>query len=144
MKHVVSGALVATVAVATAALAPSSSSVEAVAAAPDTQCGSKYGQTPPAWEHVTIIVFENKKYSQIIGKTADAPYLNSLAVACSHATNMNHMTPTSLTNYVAMTSGYTGHMNGQEVLITGTKLPKVWPQDSVSIFEALGSDARQW
>jgi hypothetical protein len=144
MKHVLSGALVATVAVATAALVPSGPSVEAVTAATGTQCGSNYGLAPPAWEHVTVIVFENKKYSQIIGNTADAPYLNSLAVACSHATNMNHMTATSLTNYIAMTSGYTGHMNGQEVLITGTKLPPVWPQDSVSIFEAMGSDAREW
>jgi hypothetical protein len=48
------------------------------------------------------------------------------------------MTPTSLTNYVAMTSGYTGHMNGQEILITGTKLPPVWPQVSVSIFRGCG------
>jgi hypothetical protein len=37
------------------------------------------------------------------------------------------MTPTSLTNYLAMTSGYTGDMNGQEILITDTKLPPVWP-----------------
>ena len=109
----------------------------------DTQCGTKYGQTP-TWEHVTIVVFENKTFSQIIGNTVDAPYLTKLAVTCSYATNMNHMTPTSLTNYVALTSGYTGYSNGREELITGTKLPHVWPQDSVSIFEAMGSDARQW
>ena len=57
---------------------------------------------------------------------------------------MNHMTSTSLTNYIAMTSGYTGHSNGKEVLITGTKPPPIWPQDSVSIFEAMGSGAREW
>ncbi len=91
-----------------------------------------------------MIVFENKALSKIIGNTKDAPYLNSLARACSYATNMHHMTTTSLTNYIALTSGYTGHAGGKEVLITGTKLPRVWPQDSVSIFEAMGSDAREW
>jgi phosphatidylinositol-3-phosphatase len=111
--------------------------------AADTQCGSKYGQTPTSWDHVTVIVFENKTLSQIIG-SADAPYLTSLATTCSYATNMNHMTPTSLTNYIAMTSGYTGHTNDKEVLITGTKAPRIWPQDSVSIFEAMGSGAREW
>lgn len=108
-----------------------------------TQCGTRYGQTA-TWDHVTIVIFENKTFTQIIGNTVDAPYLTSLAMTCSYATNMNHMTPTSLTNYVALTSGYTGYSNGREVLITGTKLPHVWPQDSVSIFEAMGSDARQW
>ena len=73
--------------------------------AEDTLCGTEYGKPPPAWEHVTVIVFENKKYSQIIGNTTDAPYLSSLAAACGRATNMNHMTATSLTNYIAMTSG---------------------------------------
>jgi hypothetical protein len=116
--------------------------VDPVAPAPGTQCGTKYGQTA-AWEHVTIIIFENKTFSQIIG-SANAPYLTSLATACSYATNMNHMTPTSLTNYIALTSGYTGHSNGQEVLITGTKNPPIWPQDSVSIFEAMGAGAREW
>ena len=142
MKKLLCG-LVGAVAV-TAAVASSSSVVlPAADAAPGTDCGTKYGQTP-SWEHVTIVVFENKTYSQIIGNTADAPYLSGLAAACSHATNMNHMTPTSLTNYVAMTSGYTGHNNGREVLITGTKPPAKWPQDSVSIFEAMGGQAKQW
>ncbi len=113
------------------------------AAATGTQCGSKYGQTPTGWDHVTVVVFENKTLSQIIG-SSNAPYLTSLATTCSYATNMNHMTPTSLTNYVAMTSAYTGHTNGKEVLITGTKPPRIWPQDSVSIFEAMGAGAREW
>ena len=85
-----------------------------------------------------MVVFENKTLPKIIGNTEDAPYLTSLARACSYATNMRHLTTTSLTNYIALTSGYTGHSGGKEVLITGTKLPRVWPQDSVSIFEAMG------
>lgn len=117
------------------------------AAAPvDTQCGSQVGAPPRAgqWAHVTVIVFENKRLSKIIGNTRDAPYLTSLARACSYATNMHHLTTTSLTNYIALTSGYTGHDKGREVLITGTKLPQVWPQDSVSLFELMGADAREW
>jgi phosphatidylinositol-3-phosphatase len=134
--------VVSSVGGASSQVAPAAAPTSAAVA--DHLCGSLYGQPAPAWEHVTVIVFENKKYSQIIGNTTDAPYLASLAQACGRATNMNHMTATSLTNYIAMTSGYTGHTNGKEVLITGTKLPPVWPQDSVSIFEALGSDAREW
>jgi hypothetical protein len=43
-----------------------------------------------------------------------------------------------------MTSRLHGPHQRQEVLITGTKPPRIWPQDSVSIFEAMGSGARQW
>ena len=143
MRHLRSSVAVAAAIAATIVPTVSSSATGTVAAASGTQCGTKYGQAPPAWDHVTVIIFENKTLSQIIG-SANAPYLTSLALACSYATDMNHMTPTSLTNYIAMTSGYTGYHNGQEVLITGTKAPRVWPQDSVSIFEALGADAREW
>ncbi len=111
--------------------------------APSTPCGLP-GTPPPVWDHVTLILFENKTLPKIIGNTADAPYLTSLARACSYGKNMHHMTTTSLTNYIAVTSGFTGHSGGKELLITGTKLPRVWPQDSVSIFEAMGSDAREW
>jgi phosphatidylinositol-3-phosphatase len=142
MKHV-RWAAAGVLAVTAAALVSTSAPLRAATAAPGTQCGTKYGETPE-WEHVTIVIFENKTLAQIIGNTTNAPYLTSLARECSYATNMNHMTTVSLTNYIALTSGYTGHSNGQELLITGTKLPRIWPQDSVSIFELLGSDAREW
>jgi phosphatidylinositol-3-phosphatase len=106
MRHVRSIGVVAAVMAATVVPAVGSSAAGTVAPAAGTQCGTKYGETPPAWDHVTVIIFENKTLSQIIG-SANAPYLTSLALACSYATNMNHMTPTSLTNYIAMTSGYT-------------------------------------
>src|SRR5437588_4792379 len=31
------------------------------------------------WEHVALVVFENKAVGQILGNTTDAPYLNQLA-----------------------------------------------------------------
>ena len=112
----------------------------------NTLCGTRVGSSPApgTWQHVTLVVFENKTLPQVIGNTRHAPYLTSLARACSYATDMRHLTTTSLTNYIALTSGYTGHHNGREVLITSTKLPRIWPQDSVSIFEAMGSGAREW
>ena len=111
-----------------------------------TQCGTQVGGQPArgAWRHVALVVFENKTLPQIVGDTTHAPFLTGLAKACANATNMHHLTTTSLTNYIALTSGYTGHDNGREVLITSTKLPRIWPQDSVSIFEAMGSQAREW
>ena len=147
MRRVGLAAAIAAVAFAPGMLVSSSAAMERAASvlapASGTLCGTQTARTAP-WDHVTIVIFENKTFSQIIGNTVDAPYLTSLALACSYATNMNHMTPTSLTNYIALTSGYTGHSAGGEVLITGTKNPPVWPQDSVSIFEAMGSDAREW
>ncbi len=142
MRHLRSAAA-ALVALAAITLVPPSTSIPTATAASSTECGTKYGQSP-VWHHVTIVIFENKTLTQVIGNTADAPYLTSLAMACSYATNMNHLTTVSLTNYIALTSGYTGHSNGREVLITGTKAPRVWPQDSVSIFELLGNNAREW
>ena len=109
------------------------------------------GMPPSTWDHVALIIFENKPLNKIIGNTADAPYLNSLASACSHATNLSSLETVSLANYVALTSGFTGHNGGTEVPITSNKGPSVWPQDSTSIFElmdagnpALGASAVEW
>lgn len=147
MRSAVLGVAVAGLVVVSLSSAPSQPQALAQGTATaDTRCGTEVGGQPAdgQWDHVTVVIFENKTLPKIIGNTKDAPYLTSLAQACAYATNMHHMTTTSLTNYIALTSGYTGHAGGKEVLITGTKLPRVWPQDSVSIFEAMGSNAREW
>lgn len=147
MRGPVLGAAVLGLVLAAVTGAPAQPSAYAqTAGTADTRCGTEVGAQPAPgqWEHVTLIIFENKTLPKIIGNTKDAPYLTSLARACSYATNMHHMTTTSLTNYIALTSGYTGHSGGKEVLITSTKLPRIWPQDTVSIFEAMGADAREW
>lgn len=111
----------------------------APASAATAPCGSAAGVTPPAtFDHVIWIVYENKSRAQIIG-SPDAPYLTSIAKQCAESTNWNHLSQTSLTNYIAMTSGSLGS-NGE---ITSNRDPSVWPQSSVSLFEQLGTQARQ-
>lgn len=109
------------------------------AAALSQTCGSYAASTPTGtYDHVVWVVYENKSRAQIIG-SPDAPYLTSLAKSCAEATNWNHLSQTSLTNYIGMTSGSLGS-NGE---ITSNKAPSVWPQSSVSLFEQLGTQARQ-
>jgi phosphatidylinositol-3-phosphatase len=109
------------------------------ATAATVPCGWLAGSEPPAiFDHVVWVIYENKSRKQIIGNP-DAPYLTSIARQCGEATNWNHLSQTSLTNYIAMTSGSLGS-NGE---ITTNQPPKVWPQSSVSLFEQLGTEARQ-
>lgn len=60
----------------------------------------------PVFDHVVIIVEENKDRDEIIGNTA-APYINSLARMYAQATHYNAVTNPSLPNYIALTSGGT-------------------------------------
>lgn len=107
---------------------------------PGPQCGTASVGPPGTFEHVVLIVFENKYRQQIIGNSA-APYLNSLATQCGQATAMNAVEPVaSLPNYIALTSGTTG----SPVPITSNRGPSTWPQDSVSIFELLHGDWNEW
>lgn len=108
-------------------------------AAGNALCGAKAAETPTGtFDHVVWVLYENKSRAQIIG-SPDAPYLTSLAKQCSEATNWNHLSKTSLANYIAMTSGSLGS-NGE---ITSNRDPQTWPQSSVSLFEQLGTQARQ-
>ncbi|MGB8384431.1 MAG: hypothetical protein WCG47_24880 [Dermatophilaceae bacterium] len=98
-----------------------------------------------------LLMFENKPLKKIVGNRTDAPYLNSLVDACSYAKNDQSLSTTSLANYVALTSGYTGcaaiDASGtctSPKLITSNQDPKVWPQASKSIFELMGANAVQW
>src|SRR6201987_4031741 len=59
----------------------------------------------PAYRPVIWIWMENHSYSDIIGNTAQAPYINSLASRCGVATDYHNTTPPSLPNYLAATSG---------------------------------------
>ena len=58
-----------------------------------------------SFSHVYIIMEENSSYEDIIGNTADAPYINQLAQQYSFAANYYGVTHPSQPNYLAATSG---------------------------------------
>lgn len=128
MRRRISG-LTAALMTAAAALAAAAAPTADAAAGP---CGT--ATTPPTrYQHVVLVVFENKNQDQVLGGAA-APYLKALSAQCGRGTDMNTPDPlTSLGNYIALTSGYVGHPDH----ITANRGPAIWPQDSVSIFEQL-------
>ncbi|WP_370949772.1 alkaline phosphatase family protein [Amycolatopsis sp. cg5] len=58
----------------------------------------------PAFDHIVLVMFENKKYSSINGSSS-APYFNSLAGQGAKFTNSFAITHPSQPNYVALFSG---------------------------------------
>jgi len=128
-------AAVLAAALTSGALAPAAGATAPAAAAAGV-CGTATTPPPTHFDHVVLLIFENKDQDQILSGTA-APYLKALSEQCGRGTDMNTPDPlTSLANYIALTSGYTGHPKH----ITANRGPTAWPQDSVSIFEQLGSD----
>jgi phosphatidylinositol-3-phosphatase len=61
----------------------------------------------PAIKHLYVIMMENRRTDEIIGNTADAPYINMLAQRYNLATNYYGVTHPSLPNYLALLSGDT-------------------------------------
>ncbi len=62
--------------------------------------------TPPDFDHVVVLVMENKEYEQIIG-SGQAPYINSLADGYALATHFYGIRHPSLPNYLALLGGST-------------------------------------
>jgi acid phosphatase len=60
----------------------------------------------PRPDHVLVVIFENKRYSQVIGSGA-APYLNSLATSGANFTDSHGLAHPSQPNYIALLSGST-------------------------------------
>ena len=56
-------------------------------------------------EHVFVIMMENHGTNQVIGNTADAPYITSLDQRYNVATNYHGVTHPSLPNYLSAISG---------------------------------------
>jgi hypothetical protein len=73
----------------TTALAALGLTAGALAAASPAAAAGPCGtlSTAPAYKHVVWIWMENHSYSDIIGNTSQAPYLNALAGECGLATN---------------------------------------------------------
>jgi hypothetical protein len=88
-----------------------------------------------AYQHVVWVVMENHSYSQIIGNTTSAPYINQLAQTYGSATRMYAESHPSLPNYIAMTSGSTQG-------ITDDSGPSSHPLNVANIFTQTGSNGR--
>ncbi|QTZ95150.1 alkaline phosphatase family protein [Streptomyces auratus] len=65
----------------------------------------------PSYDHVVVVVFENKQYGEIIGN-GDAPYLNELAQSGADLTGMKALTHPSQPNYFNLFSGATQGLTG--------------------------------
>ncbi|HXA46390.1 MAG TPA: alkaline phosphatase family protein, partial [Burkholderiaceae bacterium] len=63
--------------------------------------------TVPQFDHVFFIMMENTDYSEVIGNTANAPYINSLAQAGTQLTNYSGAYHPSDENYMAVAGGDT-------------------------------------
>jgi hypothetical protein len=73
---------------------------------PTTAPSTPAASGPPSFEHVFVIVMENKEASSIIG-SSQAPYINSLAARYGVATNDRAVAHPSEPNYLAFWSGST-------------------------------------
>lgn len=82
----------------------------AVATAAEAHNGST-GGTLPTYDHVVIVVFENKQYGEIIG-SAQAPYINQLAQGGASLVGMKALTHPSQPNYFNLFSGATQGITG--------------------------------
>ena len=79
--------------------------VTAVVSAPGTPAAVQpTASTVPAFDHIVLVMFENKKYSSINGSSS-APYFNSLAGQGAKFTNSFAITHPSQPHYVALFSG---------------------------------------
>jgi hypothetical protein len=63
------------------------------------------GAARGAPQHIFFIMMENHQYSEIIGNTADAPYINQLARHAGVEDNYYGVTHPSLPNYLSAISG---------------------------------------
>ena len=102
MKGAAAALVVSALALFGGAAASCSDSARSQAAAPSPASGAP----PPVFDHVLVIVLENKEYVQVIG-AAEAPTFNRLARRYAQLTNYFGVAHPSLPNYLALVSGST-------------------------------------
>jgi len=93
--------------------------------------------TVPGFDHIFVIVMENHAYSEIIGNTGQAPYINQLASEHGLATDYAAVTHPSLPNYLALTSGTSAG-------ITSDCKPDSCTADVRSIADEITQSGRTW
>jgi hypothetical protein len=68
---------------------------------------------PAQYQHVVVVVMENKRYTDVIGNTA-APWLTSIAHGCATDNHYQAVSSPSRPNYIAMTAGSTFDCAGSD------------------------------
>lgn len=97
-------------------------------------CGAMDATHPATVGHVMVILFENRSYGSVVGKSA-APYLNkTLIPGCGLATNYHNYSHPSTPNYLALTSG-----TAQGKGTSADCLPSGCPQSQASVFSQLAA-----
>jgi phospholipase C len=79
----------------------------------------------PRFGHVVIVMMENKNYSDIIGRPDEAPYLNSLAAGGAVLSNSFAVAHPSQPNYLALFSGSTQHVTGDNCPVNFKNVPNL-------------------
>lgn len=101
----------------------------------------------PAYDHIFMIMEENKDYSQIIGSSA-APYLNSLLSQGASASNMDAITHPSVNNYLADVSGQTYKTVppavGSPINDTCTPADSGCSTTATNVFDEIEASGRTW
>lgn len=91
---------------------------------------------PPVYDHIVIVIEENESFSQIIGNTAQAPYINSLAQNGVVFTRMRGVTHPSQPNYFELFSG------GNQGVTGDGNPPGPFPLSAPNLASALAATGR--
>jgi phosphatidylinositol-3-phosphatase len=79
----------------------------------------------PRFDHVVIVVMENKNYNAIIGRPDEAPYINKLAAAGATFSNSFAIGHPSQPNYLALFSGSTQGVTSDHCPENFTNVPNL-------------------
>src|SRR6266850_7122553 len=91
----------------------------------------------PAFDHIFVVIMENTSAASIIGNTAQAPYINSLATKYAYSTSYFAITHPSLPNYLTLTGA-------SSFGITSDCLPSACPVNAINIADRLEGAGKSW
>jgi acid phosphatase len=91
------------------------------------------GSGLPVFNHIYVIILENKEYGRIVGSSA-APYINSLIARYGQITNLYAETHPSEPNYIALTSGG----------LQGTSTDGSYDLSVPNLFDQIEASGRTW
>jgi phospholipase C len=101
-------------------------------ATPDTDAAAATQAAVPRYEHIFLIIEENKSYGQILGEHSIAPNLNRLAREYGQASEFYAEVHPSEGNYVAMLGGDTFGIHDDDAFYCKPKTHDTWCSKSSS------------